>query len=366
MTDQPKLRIAARDPGAANLLAGLLDEAGLTENYACDLWVTANVASYFVKAGLPVRIFDQPPTAIEMLREWQADPADALVTGTSHYEPFDDLLWRAARLTGTPSLAAVDYWSNLTRRFPTVRPDSIGVIDLAQETEARAAGFDDVVITGHPALSAIQPAPPRPAGETVSVLFVSERIAADVAEGVNDSYGFDETDSFSLVMAAAERAASGGQPVEVTVKFHPYNDPDAFRDAVGATGQPDNVRLIWIEGRQPIAPLIEAADIVAGISSVALVEASLMGRVVVSVQPGLTRENMFVPGERGFADTLINPEQAITRLCGLMTDPAGRQAARDRLSGFRSSLSSPADVPIQSWLKRVLPIPLKSAIASAS
>ncbi|MEQ8711293.1 MAG: hypothetical protein RIC36_20095 [Rhodospirillales bacterium] len=366
MTDRRKLRIAARDPGAANLLAGLLREPGLTENYDCDLWVTANVVPYFEKAGLPVRVFDQPPAAIEMLRDWQADPADALVTGTSHYEPFDDLLWRAARLTGTPSLAAVDYWSNLARRFPTVRPDSIGVIDPVQETEARAIGFDSVVLTGHPALAAVQVVPPRPAGQSVSVLFVSERIAADVAEGVNDSYGFDETDCFRLVMAAAERTVAGGQPVDVTVKFHPYNDPDAFRGAIGPVGQPETVGLVWIEGRQPIAPLIEAADIVVGISSVALVEASLMGRAVISVQPGLTRENMFVPGERGFADTLTDPEQAVARLCELMSDPVARQSARDRLSGFRSSLSSPADTPIQSWLKRVLPVPLKSAIASAS
>lgn len=366
MTLRTKLRIAARDPGAANLLAGLLREPGLTEDHECDLWVTANVAAYFDKAGLPVRIFEHPPTAAVMLREWQADPADALITGTSHYEPFDDLLWQAARATATPSVAAVDYWSNLARRFPAVRPDSIGVIDPAQAAEARTIGFEDIVITGHPSLTAINPAPPRPAGKAVSVLFVSERIAADVAEGVNDSYGFDETDSFRLVMAAAESVAASGQPVDVTVKFHPYNDADAFRDAVGAAGQPHNASLVWVEGRQPIAPLIEAADIVAGISSVALVEASLMGRVVVSVQPGLTRENMFVPGQRGFADTLTDPKQAITRLCELMRDPVARQSAQDRLGGFRASLSSPAEAPLQSWLKRVLPTPLKSAIASAS
>ena len=366
MTVRPKVRFAARDPGAANLLAGLLCEPRLTVDWECDLWVTSNVVSYFDQAGLPVRIFERPPSFPEMSAEWCASPVDALVTGTSHYEPFDDLLWRAARVTGTPTLAAIDYWSNLARRFPTIRPDSIGVIDPAQEADARKIGFEDVVITGHPSLVAIQPVPPRSAGNAVSVLFVSERIAADVAEGVNDSYGFDETDSFRLVMEAAESAAAAGQPVELTVKFHPYNDADAFCDAVGAGGLSDRVNLTWVEGRQPIAPLIKASDIIVGISSVALVEASLMGRVVISVQPGLTREDMFVPGQRGFADTLIEPVQAVTRLSDLMCNPATREAARKKLSDFRSPLSSPADAPIQSWLKRVLPVSGKSAIAGTS
>ena len=366
MTPRPKVRIAARDPGAANLLAGLLRESRLTEDWECDLWVTSTVLSYFDQAGLPVRVFEHPPSQQELLAEWSVSPVDALITGTSHYEPFDDLLWQAARVTGTPSLAVIDYWSNLERRFPTIRPDTIGVIDPAQEAEARSIGFEDIVTTGHPSLAAVQSEPPRAEGNSVSALFVSERIAGDVAEGVNDSYGFDETDSFRLVMAAAESAVAAGQPVELTVKFHPYNDADAFRDAVGASGFSDSVKLTWVEGRQPIAPLIKAADIVIGISSVALVEASLMGRAVVSVQPRLTRDNMFVPGQRGFADTLTDPVQAVACLSDLMRSPGARVAAREKLSGFRSSLNSPEGAPVQSWLKRVLPVSRKSAIANSS
>ena len=52
--------------------------------------MTSNMVPYFDEVDLPVRIFDRLPSFPELSAEWCASPVDALITGTSHYEPFDD------------------------------------------------------------------------------------------------------------------------------------------------------------------------------------------------------------------------------------------------------------------------------------
>jgi hypothetical protein len=347
---RPKLRVAARDPGAANLLAPMIREAALTGYCDIDIWITENIAAYFADTPHPVRRFPAPP-ALDALRAlWKAEPADALLTGTSHYEAYDSLLWTVARENGVPSLAAVDFWSNTARRFLEGMPDRIGVIDAEQAEEARVAGLAPAIITGHPGLAAISELPAREETGPLEVVFFSERIADDVAEGVNPDFGFDETTACRLVIEAAAEAARQGVPVNLTVKFHPYNDPASFRTRLGAFEEPAGLTVSWIEERMPVAEVVAGTDLVTGMVSIAMVESALMGRPVVSVQPGLCRENIFIPGLRGYADTLTEPAQAFTRLVELMTEPAARREATERLAGFRRSIRPATGSPVRDWM----------------
>lgn len=350
----PRLRIAARDPGAANHLSALLREPGLFDAVSGDIWITGNIAGYFDGTGFPVRIFDHLPGRADLAAEWDRDPADAVITGTSHYEPFDELFWEIGRERGIPSLAVVDYWSNLGPRFSRGRPGTVGVIDDGQRREAEELGLTPAIVTGHPALAAITAAPARTPDGRVRILFVSERIADDVAEGVNDDYGFTETDSCRLVLDAARQAADAGHRTEITIKLHPYNDEQRFLTALGPLPQNDRMNVTIVTGRQPIQPLIEANDIVTGMASVAMVEAALVGRPVLSVQPGLKRENMFIPGIRGYADTALDGESAVSSLVELIGNADARSAAIERLAPFRENIAGSGNSGIRQWLATIL------------
>ena len=351
MTD---FRIAARDPGAANLLSHLLLDSQLRNIGECDLWLTDNIADYFSDIELPKQLFSRPPSHAELKRKWDDNPARAIITGTSHYEAFDSLFWKLGKQNSVPTLAVVDYWSNLGERFKDSVPDAVGVIDEGQAIEARRLGLPDTVITGHPSLAAIRPAPPREPDDRVAVLFVCERIAGDHADGVLEPYGFDEIDVFRLVLDAVRKASQQGIRADLVVKFHPYNDRKEFLSAVGPLPEQSMLSVEFIDGRKPIAPLVAASDLVVGVASIALVEAALMERAVISVQPGLIREDTFIPGVRGYAETLTDAEEAIKRLTALIVDPSKRDQVTDRLKGFRNSLDTGQRTPVCGWLRSVL------------
>lgn len=351
------LRITARDPGAASLLSHLLLEPSLLDNHDCDIWITENVAGYFSGLDLPTRTFPQPPDQTELLQEWDGNPARSILTGTSHYAAFDSLFWDLGKRRSVPTLAVVDFWSNLDRRFKDSKPDRIGVIDDEQAGEARRLGLPETIITGHPRLAAIRRLPDKEPKKRVNVLFVSERIAGDVADGVNDPYGFDEINVFRLVTEASRNAAAAGIQTDLVVKFHPYNDHDEFLNALGPLADDSTLSIDFIDGDEPIAPFVAACDLVVGMSSVALIEAALMGRPVVSVQPGLIREDMFVPAVKGFSETQTDPDSAVNFVSDLIVDPEKRQEVSDRFQGFRNCVDTSRATPLSDWLRSVLSPP---------
>ena len=348
------MRVTARDPGAASLLSHLLLEPSLLDNHNCDIWITENVAGYFSGLDLATRTFPQPPTQTELLQEWEGNPARSILTGTSHYAAFDSLFWDLGKRMSVPTMAVVDYWSNLDRRFKDSKPDRIGVIDDEQAREARRLDLPETIITGHPRLAAIRPLPDKEPKNRVNVLFVSERIAGDVADGINDPYGFDEIDAFRLVTAAGRNAAAAGIQTDLVVKFHPYNDRTEFLSALGPLADDSALSIDFIDGNEPIAPLIAACDLVVGMSSVALIEAALMRRPVVSVQPGLIRDDMFVPAVRGLAETQTDPDSAVQYVTDLIADPEKRRGVSDRLQGFRNCVDTSGATPVSDWLSSVL------------
>ena len=348
------MRITSRDPGAASLLSHLILEPSLLDNHNCDIWITENVAGYFSGLDLPTRTFPRPPDQAELLQEWDRNPARSILTGTSHYTAFDALFWDLGKRRSVPTLAVVDYWSNLERRFKDSEPDRIGVIDDEQAREARRLGLPEAIITGHPRLAAIRGLPDKAPKDRVTVLFVSERIAGDVADGVNDPYGFDEIDVFRLVTEAGRKAAAAGIQTDLVVKFHPYNDRNEILNALGTPADDSALSIDFIDGNEPIAPLIVACDLVVGMSSVALIEAALMGRPVVSVQPGLIREDMFVPAVRGFAETQTDPDSAVQYVSDLIANSEKRREVSDRLQGFRSCVDTSGSTPVSDWLRSVL------------
>ena len=71
------------------------------------------------------------------------DGIDVVVTGTG-FSAREQIMWLRAQAAGLPSLAVVDAWTSLERRFKAkdghVQPDAVGVLDheLADELNAMA------------------------------------------------------------------------------------------------------------------------------------------------------------------------------------------------------------------------------------
>jgi RimJ/RimL family protein N-acetyltransferase len=295
-----RLRFAARDPGGANVLAALIaDWRPAGEPFPIDAWTLPRASR--LRAAVPAgREFEDPPMPAALEEAWAEQPADVLVTGTSHYAAFEQTLWRLAAARDVPSLAVLDQWMNLAPRFTDARPAFVGVLDGSQRDELLAIGFSDtsIVHLGHPWLAHLArtaPTPPSPARDRVDVLFVSEPIRSDVEKGANRPFGFDERDVFAIVYAAAIEAARKGVSTRVSVKCHPYEDATAFAGDVARLERVPGVDLEVLGSAVTGLEALQRADVAAGISSMLLMEAMVLGRAVLSIQPGLIREETFVP-----------------------------------------------------------------------
>lgn len=355
------VRFAARDPGGANVLAACLDRfAAQPREFASDVWSLPKAADVFERAGVHARVFGPDVTPPELAAAWASRPVDLLVTGTSHYPGFESALWAIARARGCRSLALLDQWCNLRLRFGEGRPDCVGAIDASQRDELIDSGFapDEVLVAGHPWLAdllargAAQAAAPRTAAErdAVCVLFVSENIAGDVAGGRNAPFGFDEIDAFDVVYRGACGAAALGTAVSLKVKLHPYEDPARFEAHLAALTPPPRVSVSCVPRGEAPRPWVLWADLVAGISSMLLFESLVLGRPVVSVQPGLTRENTFMPAVHGYAETLTDAAGGAGVLTALMRDPACRARTLAQHRAFTDTLERDPVTPVLDWI----------------
>jgi hypothetical protein len=360
-----RVRFAARDPGGANVLAAFLSRYQSDAPFSFDVWSLPEATPVFRHSGLSPQEFPRESAGDVIYAMWQSRPADVLITGTSHYAPFESLLWGIARKHDCPSLAVMDSWVNLDRRFLLGRPDYVGAVDHGQIDELKALGFraNRIITTGHPWLSkllqekgTIPETTAVPSGnEDVRLLFVSEPIAKDVAEGVNASFGFDEFDAFVMLYRAAVAAAKSGLKVGLGIKFHPCEDPQAFLRRLSSLDLPHGLKIHEIKGGERPHPWILWSDLIAGIGSMLLLEAIVLGKPVISLQPGLRRENTFIAGRRGFSPTLTVPGAGETILSRLLNNPEERSAMVVRQQGFIKTIPTDTVSPIMTWIRQVLP-----------
>jgi len=352
------VRFAARDPGGANVLASVAAELEGRGPFRFDVWTMPRATPVFARLGVPTREFPEdvgPPA----LRERWADPRpDALVTATSHYPGFEPPLWALARAEGCPSLAMLDSWVNLDQRFRDGRPDYVGYIDDAQADALRAMGFPDarLVHTGHPWLSAqvraSVPSPARPpAADPLHVLFVSEPIASDVAAGVNAPFGFDEFDAFALLHSVCAERARSGRRIALRVRFHPYEQPDAFLARAAGLLPVPGLSFSAVPGSEPAQHSLVEADLVTGIGSMMLLEAFVVGRPVVSLQPRTIRGDVFVGGQRGITPTIEDPSRAAETLGPLLDGLAARAELVHRQRAFLDAIRADLTSALVPWLE---------------
>ncbi len=290
--------VFGRDPGGANALLPVVRALTARSGDSVDLLAQAWAEDVFRCGGAPFRAAgpdDFPPALAR---------TDAALTGTSWPPDAETRLWRAAEEAGVPTLALFDYWANYRVRFlgpsgEPVWPTRIAVMDaaVAREMEAEGAPKDRIVVTGQPFLEmrAAQlrakagAAPPPRKGR---VLFVSQPLSASPSAGER---GYDEFSALRLAADAVERAArTSGRPLCLALKPHPKENPAGLRAALGSP--PPGVTHEWEEDGD--AALLKS-EVVLGMSSMMLVEAALAGCPIVSVQPGLPRQDEFYLSRTG-------------------------------------------------------------------
>ncbi len=169
---------------------------------------------------------------------------------------------------------------------------------------------------------------------------------SDVAKGVNEPFGFDEFDSFSVVHRAAAEVAEMGKTVHLAIK-------QRFVERLETMPRHDGLTVLPLPRTEQPHPWVLWADLLAGIGSMLLLEAVALGRPVISVQPGLEREDIFVASQRGCARTLTDADYATTELRNLMASAQTRSGELELNRRFLDLLPPDSTSNILDWLRAI-------------
>ncbi len=314
----------ARDPGAASALLPVYEQ--LEEEKV--LWGKDNARSIFQEAGVPFRDFNDEVTNQrlgvndeEVVRSWLRQTLSGfdcslVVTGTTGLDDYTDrLLWKIAESSDLPSLVILDQWERYVERitggFDFFRPTFVASPDSDITRRLNELGIpkDLAVTVCHPALVALfenrkQIELGRESArdwvaryfgcsQSTLILFASQPIQLLKSRGsYYEDVSFDESDVFELFMEGLEKSQLNDY--SVVIKLHP-SDEDGSRYRSKCT----NILRDEISKFS----LLAAGDIVVGASSMLLIEAVVLGKQVVSLNPEK------VDGERLITSRLgLNPE----------------------------------------------------------
>lgn len=259
----------------------------------------------------------------------------------------------AARRIGTPSLGLLDFWSNYVDRFGDAQgrlvyvPDLIAVMDETARAEMIDLGFDPerLVVTGQPAFDDL---PLIREGFNTSrrrqirhelgaapgaklVTFASQPMAAVFgASPMSRRYlGYTEHDVLRALIHALEGVTERGVGIVLAIVPHPREDPRGLRALTS-----HEIDIVVSRTHLPLEVLM-AADLVVGMNSIVLMEASYLGCLTLSLQPGLLGNDTLPTNRLGVSKAVYDAADIDSAVLDLLLDRAIRRRLRERVAGFR-------------------------------
>mgnify|MGYP000172617298 CR=1 FL=1 len=315
----------ADDPGGVNYLAPLAD-ALLAERISCQFQVAPELTNYTADRYIKCVVRDGNLNAADILAN-----VELVIVGTSENpDCFAHNLVAAARTINIPSLGVVDMKVNADRRFrgrgvdPLKHvPDWLAVSDDSTADAYIAIGFPSnrLLVCGHPHYDEVRerrnqfqarnPALQRQAAFPMAP--ANRPIWLFLAEGIdllNPSVSFRDSDytlfgrggsDFRSVIVLEEildAAAQLNPRPWVALRLHPKNREEDFASLAPELGM--------ISRKGDPLPLVWAADLVLGMTTMLLVETYLLGRPHLSILPRSSERNWLSTLEQGLTKTVCS------------------------------------------------------------
>jgi len=335
----------AGDAGGAAALAPVLTRLQQDPTVALSNFGYFQAPAVFAQADIECNVLTVED--VSRVRELLANAgASLLLTATSvNALCLEKVFVSEARMLGCPSVGVLDFWSNYAERFtdgdgrPTLAPDLLAVMDERARMAVIAAGVaSELAITGQPAFDALtvrrdsftegdRAATRQKMGAAESdflILFVSQALD-DLYGDARARLGFDQRDVLRLVMDAVA-AVEVDQRIVVAVRKHPREAVSPADDYPAIDIAHDKTRDRW--------HAVMAADLVVGMNSVLLLEASYLGAAVISLQPGLRGDDMLPSNRTGGSVAAYDADTGISLVRTYLKEPDLRDQLRDSAIRF--------------------------------
>ncbi|MBU1694405.1 MAG: hypothetical protein KJ726_00280 [Verrucomicrobia bacterium] len=292
------LLVLCQDTGSANALAAFL----VSSNRARGVYFLVcreSVRAVFERQNIKPSSVFRDELSVAELEDLLERPRPAVVLLGSSLD-----LWTERRCCELargriPCVSLVDWWSNFGRRFSSPEtldlrylPDRVGVLDEDSRAGCVAEGVPEtaLTVTGNPywdrLLGISEQANSAARGQARARLGLPESaaVALLVSSDIRNlplRLGYTEADFFSALAPLPPRAGDGRDVVWL-VKPHPRESVEDTRRLM-ASHHIDARLLADATGEEAVV----AADYVIGMCSSLLLEAALLKKRILSVQPGM-------------------------------------------------------------------------------
>jgi hypothetical protein len=308
------------EPGGAEVLCPVIR---LLQEHAYEVVVIAygHGAERFDKQGIPnctMRV-SSADTAWLTIRDVKPDYLITSATSLPWIDMSERYLWEAANRYGVGSLAFLDQWQNYSVRFSgplpheqlRYLPDYINCINEIGRREMIAEGFpvDRLISLGHPYLTdiaarysilnqddvvmALGIAPSNFIREE-TLVFVSEPLF----ENFGNSRGYNQYDVLAFFLTNVHRFRRN---THVVLKLHPKDELHRFQGVLGLFPE---IEIHVVQNELSSLECLTLSNRIFGMTSIMLIEAFLLGKTVVSLQPGLIIDDPLVLSRYGLIPRL--------------------------------------------------------------
>lgn len=248
----------------------------------------------------------------------QQTTPNLVLTGTSvqdekNKQVIEQTITLAAKESGIPSLAVLDFWGNYYERFSDMNtnerfkflPDKIAIMDKYAQEKMFAEGFPKGIsaITGNPHFDGLEQKAAsftkKDQDEILGKVGLNKRIfifyAANVWENYAQEYGFWDLDNINLINKAINNMPEDYQQrTGLIVKLHPRTpeqDLEKIKKHIQETNQATEQKRIELVTDIHPQDLVLACDLTLTPNSTIAFEAVYMHKPCISVQPGLKTKN---------------------------------------------------------------------------
>jgi len=337
-------------PVVAELKAQGLFVIGLAAGPAVSLW---SADSNFSQV---LAVADDSAEAV-VVRILKDSHCRVLLSAAGLYNQIEHTARLVARAEHIPIVALLDSWFNYRERFERnlngalsfSPPDKICAIDTLTQQEMQRAGFNDVILTGHPDMERTirqlrQQAPEktlqwrvqeRISPESLLITFFSDPFfngpnrafysgpGAIMKTDGTGLYGYTVEDVLPVFLRELDNAlAQVGGKAELVIRPHP-SEHDEVLQTILAQAKLQHLRARITRNGSSL-DWITASDAVVGMMTIALLQGALAGKPSISLEPGLPTSGEPDPcmsNTLGYTLGVFTPE-GIPAICS-------RLAARD-------------------------------------
>lgn len=287
------------EPGGAEVLIPVIEYLQKRKDYGVKVFGYGLGLQRFLKKG--VKAAEIGPVKRGNRSFLDFDRPDIVITSATSL-PQKDMseknIWFNARTGGIKTIAFVDAWQNYSMRFSgpskgehlAYQPDYISCIDLFGKQGMEEEGFDPQILVplGQPYLASLKKKYDGLSAEAIRKKLKIERgipVLLFVSEALEENFGHARgyTQFDALRLSLRELMDRDGDTT-LLVKLHPKDIMSKF---IPFRSTVPGKKMILAQDEVSSLECLKIADEVFGISSIMLVEAYILGKRVISVQPSL-------------------------------------------------------------------------------